>query len=171
MNQNIGKAWYVLMSKPRQDAYAEEQLNNQGYTTYRPLAMREKRFRGKLVKMTESLFSRYMFVELDAENDNWEPIRSTYGVSNFVRFGSLPLSVPESLIRSLQMRENQFQERAIDLDRFKQGDVVVIKSGPFEGLDAIFERYSGEERAILLMNILNEQAKVAVSPIDIYKTA
>jgi len=171
MNQNIGKAWYVLMSKPRQDAYAEEQLNNQGYTTYRPLAMREKRFRGKLVKVTESLFSRYMFVELDAENDNWEPIRSTYGVSNFVRFGSLPLSVPDVLISSLRMREDQFQERAIDLDRFHQGDVVTIKSGPFQGLDAIFERYSGEERAILLMSILNDQAKVAVSPADICKIA
>lgn len=171
MSGNESKAWYVLMSKPRQDAYAEEQLNNQGYTTYRPLAVREKRFRGKRVKVTESLFSRYMFVELDAKRDNWEPIRSTYGVSNFVRFGSMPLSVPDALVNDLRMRENQFQERAIDLDRFHRGEVVTIKSGPFQGLDAIFERYSGEERAILLMNILNEQAKVAVSPADICKTA
>lgn len=171
MNNTKGKAWYLLMSKPRQDAHAEEQLNNQGYTTYRPLAMREKRFRGKLVKVTESLFSRYMFVRLDAENDNWESIRSTYGVANFVRFGSMPLSVPESLVSNLRMRENQFQERAIDLDRFQQGDLIEIRSGPFEGLNAVFERYNGEERAILLMNILNEQTKVAMSPMDLHKTA
>lgn len=171
MVHSESKAWYVLMSKPRQDAYAEEQLNNQGYNTYRPLAVREKRFRGKRVKVTESLFSRYMFVELDAKRDNWEPIRSTYGVSSIVRFGSMPLSVPDALISNLRMREGQFQKRAIDLDRFKQGDVVMIKTGPFEGLDAIFERYNGEERAILLMNILQQQTKVAVSPVDIYKTA
>jgi len=141
MVHSESKAWYVLMSKPRQDAYAEEQLNNQGYNTYRPLAVREKRFRGKRVKVTESLFSRYMFVELDDKRDNWEPIRSTYGVSSIVRFGSMPLSVPDALISNLRMRENQFQERAIDLDRFHQGEVVTIKAGPFQGLDAIFGRY------------------------------
>jgi transcriptional antiterminator RfaH len=171
MNKTNSKSWYVLTCKPRQDAYAEEQLNNQGYTTYRPLAIREQRRRGKVVKVTESLFPRYMFVELDAERDNWSPIRSTYGVSGFVKFGGMPLSVTESLVTNLRNREAQYQDKAIDLDQLQRGDIVTIKGGPFEGLDAIFERYSGEERAILLMNILNEQAKVAVSPADLYKTA
>ena len=168
---NESKSWFVVTSKPRQDAYAEEQLNSQGYNTYRPIAVREQRRRGKLVKVTESLFPRYMFIELDVERDNWSPIRSTYGVSGFVQFGGTPMSVPESLVENLRHREAQYQGRAIDLDRFHKGDVVVIKSGPFEGLNAVFERYNGEERAILLMNILHEQAKVAVSPVDIYKTA
>jgi transcriptional antiterminator RfaH len=171
MNKTNSKSWYVLTCKPRQDAYAEEQLNNQGYNTYRPLAIREQRRRGKLVKVTESLFPRYMFVELDAERDNWSPIRSTYGVSGFVKFGGMPTSAPVGLVTSLKQREAQYQDRAVDLDSFHRGDVVAIKSGPFEGLSAVFERYSGEERAILLMNILNEQAKVAVSPEDIYKSA
>ena len=171
MNQNGCKAWYVLTSKPQKDAYAEEQLNNQGYTTYRPLAMRERRRRGKMVKVTESLFSRYFFIQLDRVEDNWAPIRSTYGVAGFVQFGDLPLSVPDTLIDDLRKRESQFQGKAIDLDRFQRGDVVRISGGPFQGLDAVFERYSGEERAILLMNVLNEQAKVAVSPVDIYKSA
>lgn len=171
MSLNNNKLWYALMSKPQKDAYAEEQLNNQGYTTYRPLAMREKRHRGKVIKVTESLFPRYLFINLDAVNDNWAPIQSTYGVSSLVRFGDLPLSIPDSLIDQLKQQENQFQEKAIDLDRFKQGDIVTIGGGSFEGLNAIFERYSGEERVILFMNILNEQSKVAVPVADIYKTA
>ena len=171
MNQDEYKAWYVLTSKSQKDAYAEEQLNNQGYTTYRPLAMRERRRSGKIIKVTESLFSRYFFIHLDRVEDNWVPIRSTYGVAGFVQFGDLPLSVPDTLISDLRKREGQFQGKAIDLDRFQVGDIVRIGSGPFQGLDAVFKRYSGEERAILLMNILNEQAKVAVSPVDIYKSA
>ncbi len=118
MNKTNSKSWYVLTCKPRQDAYAEEQLNNQGYTTYRPLAIREQRRRGKLVKVTESLFPRYMFVELDTERDNWSPIRSTYGVSGFVKFGGMPTSAPVGLIESLKIREAQYQDRAIDLDCF-----------------------------------------------------
>ena len=171
MNKINSKSWYVLTCKSRQDAYAEEQLNNQGYNTYRPIVIREQRRRGKLVKVTESLFPRYMFVELDTERDNWSPIRSTYGVSGFVQFGGVPASAPVGLVASLKQREAQCQDRAIDLDCFQHGDAVAIKNGPFEGLNAVFERYSGEERAILLMNILNEQAKVAVSSEDIYKIA
>ena len=171
MSLEIQKQWFALMSKPQKDAYAEEQLNNQGYTTYRPLAIRERRRSGKLIKITESLFPRYMFIKLDTVNDNWSPIQSTYGVSGMLRFGELPLSVPESLIDQLKLHENQFQERAVDLDKFQRGDVVTIGSGSFEGLKAVFERYNGEERVILLMNILNEQAKVAVPAADVYKTA
>jgi len=159
------------MSKPQKDAYAEEQLNNQGYTTYRPLAIRERRHRGKVIKITESLFPRYLFINLDAVNDNWAPIQSTYGVSSMVRFGDLPLSVPDTLIDQLRQQESQFQENAIDLDRFQRGDVVSIGNGSFEGLNAVFERYSGEERVILLMNILNAQTKVAIPRVDVYKTA
>ena len=159
------------MSKPQKDAYAEEQLNNQGYTTYRPLAVREQRRRGKVIKVTESLFPRYLFINLDAVNDNWAPIQSTYGVSGMVRFGDLPLSIPHNLIDQLRHQESQFQENAIDLDRFQKGEVVTIGNGSFEGLSAVFERYSGEERVILLMNILNEQSKVAVPAADVYKTA
>lgn len=171
MAQINSSAWYVLTSKPRQEAYAEEQLNNQGYTTYRPLAMRERRRRGKLVKVTESLFPRYLFIQLNRVDDNWAPIRSTYGVSGFVQFGDYPLSVPDGLVSELRQREAQFQEKAIDLDRFHRGDRVIIASGSFQGLEAVFERYSGEERAILLMNVLNEQAKVTVAPADLYKMA
>lgn len=171
MNLNKDKRWYALMSKPLKDAYAEEQLNNQGYMTYRPLATRERRRRGKVIQVTESLFPRYLFINLDTVNDNWGPIQSTYGVSGMVRFGDFPLHVPDKLIEQLKQQESQFQGNAIDLDRFQQGDVVTIGSGSFEGLNAVFERYNGEERVILLMNILNAQTKVAVPKVDVYKTA
>jgi len=171
MNQDDLRAWYLLTSKPRQDAYAEEQLNNQGYVTYRPLAVKKGRHRGKLTKLTESLFPRYLFIKLSRVEDNWAPIRSTYGVAGLVRFGDQPLVVPDLIISDLQKREIYFQEKGLDIDVLKRGDTVTIGAGPFRGLQAVFERYNGEERAILLMNILNEQAKVVVPSADIYQTA
>jgi len=171
MNQDDLRAWYLLTSKPRQDAYAEEQLNNQGYVTYRPLAVKKGRHRGKLIKLTESLFPRYLFIKLSRVEDNWAPIRSTYGVAGLVRFGDQPLVVPDLIISDLQKREIYFQEKGLDIDVLKRGDTVTIGAGPFRGLQAVFERYNGEERAILLMNILNEQAKVVVPSADIYQTA
>jgi len=165
------KDWYVLTSKPRQDAYAEEQLNNQGYVTYRPLAVRNSSHRGKRVKLTESLFPRYLFIRLSRVGDNWAPIRSTYGVAGFVKFGNLPVKVPDSIISDIQKREAYFQDKETSSAGLKRGDRVTIAAGPFKGVQAVFERNCGEERAVLLMNILSQQSKVAVLSDDIYQTA
>jgi transcriptional antiterminator RfaH len=55
-------------------------------------------------------------------------------------------------------------ERAIDLDRFHQGDLVTLTEGPFRGLNGVFMSYDGEERAIILLEILHKQTKLTISP-------
>ena len=163
--------WYLIMSKPHKDAYAEEQLSNQGYTVYRPLISLKKKVRGKLKQVEESLFPRYLFIELKAGVDNWSSIRSTKGVLNIVRFGITPAEVPGSLIQFLKDNENACGEAAVDLNRFTSGEKVLIDSGPFAGLEAVFERYQGDERVIVLLNILNNVAVVNLSATEIDKVA
>lgn len=164
LSQPIERQWYLLTSKPFKDELAEIELSKQGYEVYRPLAQRLRKQRGKLVKKTESLFPRYLFIALSELADNWSPIRSTKGVSQFVRFGLQPAIVPTELILNLKNHEQALSERAIDLDRFHQGDVVILTEGPFRGLNGIFMSYDGEERAIILLEILHKQTKLAISP-------
>ncbi|QTR48483.1 transcription/translation regulatory transformer protein RfaH [Thiothrix litoralis] len=169
MNVETDRNWFLLTSKPHKDEVAEFQLRNQGYDVYRPLAKRLRTHRGKIITKIESLFPRYMFIHLDdGVNDNWAPIRSTTGISSFVRFGTEPARVPEALIRALQEQEAMLGERAIDLDSFHTGDKVVITDGPFRGLDAIFQKYDGQERVIVLLEILHKQTKLALSPAQLY---
>lgn len=78
--------WYLLVTKPHKDAYAEEQLNNQGYTTYRPLINHKKKINSKIKAVESSLSPRYIFIELKKGVDDWSSIRSTRGVLNIVRF-------------------------------------------------------------------------------------
>lgn len=164
MNNSHGKQWYVLTSKPRKDEEAEAQLQNQGYTVYRPLAKRLRKQRNKMVTKVESLFPRYLFIELDQVNDNWGPIRSTRGVQSFVRFGQEPTAIPTSLIQSLREQEDTLGEQAINLDRFQKGDEVIITEGPFQGLTAVFSNYDGEQRAMVLISLL--QQKTTSLPIN-----
>ena len=89
------KNWYLVMTKPREDAHAEQQLLNQNYEIYRPLAKRSRRQRGRMVTVVESLFPRYIFIRLDPEHDNWSSVRYTRGVAGFVRFGALPVCAPQ----------------------------------------------------------------------------
>nr|CAA6829778.1 MAG: Transcription/translation regulatory transformer protein RfaH [uncultured Thiotrichaceae bacterium] len=164
MTLSSQKNWYLLSSKPHKDAQAEAQLDNQGYEVYRPLAQRLKKRRGKMVKMTESLFPRYMFIQLDTVEDNWAPIRSTYGVNQIIRFGNEPTPVPDALITTLKQNEVSLGEKAIDLDRFHKGDQVILTEGPFKGLSGVFLSYNGEERAMILLDVMNTTTRLTTSP-------
>ncbi|MEB4589696.1 transcription/translation regulatory transformer protein RfaH [Candidatus Thiothrix sp. Deng01] len=169
MSVNTDRNWFLLTSKPHKDEVADMHLRNQGYEIYRPLAKRLRPQRGKIVTRIESLFPRYMFIHLDnGINDNWAPIRSTKGINGFVRFGNDPAQVPDELIMGLKAQEAILGERAIDLDRFHTNDKVIIKEGPFRGLEAIFQKYDGEERVIVLLEILHKQTKLAISPAQLF---
>ncbi|MCK5901820.1 MAG: transcription/translation regulatory transformer protein RfaH [Cocleimonas sp.] len=161
--------WYLITTKPHKDSYAEEQLNNQGYITYRPLVKYKKKLKGKLVEINESLFPRYLFIQLKEGTDDWSPIRSTRGVLNIVRFGLKPAKAPASLIEMLKDNERINQEKATHLSQFKAGDQVRIECGSFDGLEAVFEKYNGEERVIVLLNIIQQQAALELSTLDIVK--
>ena len=73
------KKWYLIKTKPRQERIAIANLENQNYNVYCPLA----KINNKIVV----LFPGYIFINLDENEENWSPIRSTKGVLNFVKFG------------------------------------------------------------------------------------
>ena len=165
MNPSIERNWFLLTSKPQKDELAEMHLRNQHYEVYRPLAQRLRKRGNKMVSTIESLFPRYLFIHLDSGiHDNWAPIRSTKGVQGFVRFGVEPAPVPLSLIERLKAQESILGQRVIDLDRYHSGDKVQITDGPYHGLEAIFQKYDGEQRVVVLLNILQKQTKLALSP-------
>jgi transcriptional antiterminator RfaH len=154
--------WYLLTAKPGQDHRAQEQLENQGYTVYRPLARVPRVVRGKRSNRIESLFPRYLFIHLDTESDNWSPIRSTRGVSGFVRFGPWPSVVPDTLVEYLKANEQSFKERVIQINKLKPDMAVRVLGGAFQGCEGILQRVDGEQRALVLLHFLGRQRPVAI---------
>jgi transcriptional antiterminator RfaH len=114
----------------------------------------EKVVRGKRTTVSEPLFPNYLFIEFDPEAIHTTTISSTRGVSHFVRFGTLPATVPSAVIEALQTDAPQ---TLIDPETPQVGDEVIITEGTFEGLRAIFAEPDGETRSMLLLNLLNKQ--------------
>ena len=156
------KYWYLVSTKPQKDSYAQEQLINQGYEVYRPVTNRIKTRANKKVQITESLFPRYLFVRMQNGVDDWGPVRSTRGVAGIVKFGAQPAKVDDSLIDEIKSREKVWGEQTIDKDKFKKGQAVTVTKGPFSGLDAVFASYNGEQRVIVLLNILGNQTPLSM---------
>ena len=162
MTVTTSKRWYLLTAKPNQDRRAVENLENQGYTVYRPLARIPRVIRGKRTYRVESLFPRYLFIHLDTDMDNWSPIRSTYGVAGFVKFGLQPSVVPDALIHYIRRHEREYGERAIEITEFKPDDPIRVTAGPFQGAEGLFQHFDGDGRAMVLLEFLGHQRPMQV---------
>ena len=163
MSDSSGKYWYLITTKPHKDAYAETQLLNQGYDVYRPQAKHLKLNRGKKIEVIGSLFPRYIFISMQEGIDDWGPIRSTLGVQGVVKFGLKPAKISSAVIDEIRSREDDLCNKAIDLDRFQSGQSVRIDKGPFSGLEAVFANYSGEQRVIILLDLLGKQTSLSLN--------
>lgn len=150
------ESWYLLYCKRGQLLRAKDHLERQAVHCFSPMRMAEKTVRGKVSQVEEPLFPDYLFVEFDPENIHTTTISATRGVSHFVRFGSLPTTVPVGVIHGLQQAQSAAQP-AEDIALPQPGDKVLITEGTFEGLQAIFSEPDGEARSMLLLNLLNTQ--------------
>lgn len=149
--------WYVIQCKANESFRAAENLENQGFEVFHPFIQVEKVRQGKLKLIDEPLFPYYLFISLSEVADNWRPIRSTRGVLKLVSFGHQPVRVADELVEMLRERVAPQPE-----DYLKSGDRVIIEEGPFKGLNAIFQSKKGEERVILLLELLHKQQRLEI---------
>lgn len=157
VSRDMTRAWYLIQCKPRQDERAEEHLQRQGYTCYRPQHNRERVLRGQRQLVSESLFPGYLFIQL-GPHDNWAPLRSTRGVNRLVAFGKQPLAVSDALVDQLRQRCDGVPSEPL----LEPGDKVRIGQGPFAELEAIFLAMDGNERVVLLLNLLHREQKLSL---------
>ena len=153
--------WYAIHTKPRQEIIAENNLQRQSFETYLPMIKQLCRRRGKWGNVIEPLFSRYLFVRLNLGIDDISTIRSTRGVSCLVRFGNEPAAVPDAFVDALmKMADEQTGVHLPKKPLFKQGDEITVLEGPFAGLSGIFQVSTGQQRAIILLDILGRAQRV-----------
>ncbi len=154
--------WYVVHTKPRQEQRALENLKNQGFEAWLPLMEVEKLRLGRLAKVIEPMFSRYLFIRLDTTQSNWSPIRYTLGVSKLVTFGNQPAAVPDALVAALQCAPQRAPQYMLN-----PGDEVAFIDGPLRGLKGIFQQRDGELRAMVLIDLLSKPQTIATDLQDL----
>ncbi len=166
------KNWFAVHTQHRKEALAEEHLLRQGYTVYLPQIQETRRLRGAKRKVIVPMFPRYLFVQLDLEKDNTAPIRSTRGAIGLVRFGLKPRALPNQLVEQLMLTEDKATGlHIIKPVEFKFGDKVVVQHGPLAGAEAIYKAKSGQERVVVLMNLLGKQTPTQVAEDSIERVA
>lgn len=161
--------WYLVLTKPRQEKCALENLERQGYQCYLPTFSSEILHQGQLTVTAEPLFPRYLFIRLGHCDSakSWIPIRSTKGVSRLVSFGLEPAKVDAGLIESLRAQEASLRGEPERL--FKSGERVRLTAAPFAGIEGIYQMADGERRAMVLIEMLSRPVALRVSPATLRK--
>ncbi|WP_430414986.1 transcription/translation regulatory transformer protein RfaH [Marinobacter adhaerens] len=150
--------WYALQHKPAQGDRALLHLQNQDIACFYPKISVEKIKGGKRSKKLEPLFPGYMFVNLEQSDPLWSKLRSTRGVLRIVGFANKPAPISDAVIQHIKESLDSVAEQG----GIKPGQAVQLSEGPFEGINAIFQAYDGEERAVVLVNFMQKQQSIRV---------
>jgi transcriptional antiterminator RfaH len=156
--------WYVVHSKPSAEAVAQLNLTRQGYDVYLPRLVQAVRWRQQRRERIVPLFPRYLFLHLREGFQPLGPVRSSVGVSGVVRFGCRYAVVADEVICHLQARADPMTglHRLAVAAPLVAGAAVRIATGPFDGLDGIFQREDGAERVVVLLRLLGQDTPVRV---------
>ena len=161
------KRWYVVYCKPQQDARAEEHLRNQAYEVFRPQVRVRRRHGTRFQLIVESMFPRYLFIRLDDSNQNWAPIRSTRGVSNLVCWGSQIPHVPDFIVDKIRSRLDKNNCVVLMTGDYRPNERLRIVEGPFTGNECLFSSRSGQERIIVLLEIMQQTQRLELSELAV----
>lgn len=156
--------WYVVKTKVRQEAVAEEHLGRQGYSAWLPQIRVEHRSRGSWRQRLEPLFPGYLFVCLESGVHNFSPIRSTRGVANLVSFATRPGAMPDGAVERLQQLYGDEPPAATPL---REGEAVRVARGAFSGWEGVFSATEADERVIIMLEILGQQQFLAFPRDDV----
>jgi len=165
--------WFAVVTKPRQEHIALENLQRQGFECFLPMAENPYQRRSKKHKpIIEPLFPRYLFLKAIANQQNLAPVRSTRGVINMVRFGIELAIVPDAIIRSIKTRINPetglIQIRPVAV---KTGENVRVFDGPLAGVHGVVQEKTGEHRVLILMELLGRPTKVEVDALMLQRVS
>ena len=163
--------WLLLQVKPRQELRALENLERQKGECYCPQIKLEKLSRGNRIQVEEALFPGYLFINAQPEQTGltYTSIRSSRGVSKIVGFGIEPIKIPESLIQQIKQREIEGLTYTKADNLPQAGDKIDIIEGPFKGLQAIYSHTHGQQRSVVLINLLHQQAPITLTNTQIKK--
>jgi transcriptional antiterminator RfaH len=158
----VATQWYTINSKPHQEKRAEFFLKDLGIETFLPLVWDKRVIRRTRRIVVSPLFPGYLFARFNLKEHS-RAVRYARGVRKILEFDSKPAEVDIALIDAI--RENMSECHVVQPSRrWKEGQVVEIVEGPLGGLTAVFIReMPGEQRALLLLQVLGFRAKVIMN--------
>ena len=160
--------WYLLQAKPNAQMLAIENLRRQGFEVFMPKIYTTAKMRGKFVDKLKPLFPGYFFMGTDLSQIPWNSINATRGVSKAVTLDGSYRPVSIQIVEGIRRRcdKKGVMKKINDL---ASGDQIKIERGPFTDFICNVDKMLDDERAFVLISILQQQIRAKVSVSDVIK--
>lgn len=129
---------------------------------------------GKSKKVTKKLFPSYVLVEMVMEDQPWYVVRHTPGVTGFVGSGNHPIPLSDREVDDIMSKIGLSGSKKNDRPSFemnlKKGDVIKVKSGPFEGaVGPIIEVLPEKGKVKFSVSVFGRDTLVEIDYVEIDK--
>ena len=151
-------SWIVVTLKPNQSKRAEENLLNQGFTTFFPKIT----YPANEQLVTKDLFTGYGFIQF-TEHEKLLSINSTKGVSKVMRINDSIPQLADSVIEDINKQLSNLNSQFAIQRPFKTNDKVWIKLNILNNQEAEVMNVSNKKDSQkVLLKILNSSQVVWV---------
>ena len=142
--------WYVIYTKPRNEKKVAERLQQIGITVYCPMITMMKQWSDRKKKVQLPLLNSYVFVCL--EDKEREKVFQVSGVVRYLFWLGKPAIVREEEILALQegLKETM---TSFEVKGIKVGDLLPIRSGPFQGKEGVIEQINKNSLQLVLTEL------------------
>jgi transcriptional antiterminator RfaH len=135
--ETSGKVWFALYTKPHKEYLVRDLLCRQGCEVYLPEVAVAVRRRDR--RECKPFFPHYLFARLVPGSEAMARARWTPGLRAIVSADGQAIPVPDEVIGHIR-RRLATMEMGRPEEPFRKGEAVRVQRGPFEGLDAVFDR-------------------------------
>jgi transcriptional antiterminator RfaH len=158
--------WAVVKAQPHRERVAVENLERQGFRTYCPVILRQRRRGRQMQPVPKPLFPGYLFVRLDPDVQPWRPMLSTLGVRTVICSGERPSLIEDAFVEGLKVREHDGV--IVHPDRpYQVGQQVRMAGGAFDGLVATVIGMREKDRLTVLLQLLSRAVRVELGAQDL----
>ncbi|MBO0662450.1 transcriptional activator RfaH [Jiella sp. MQZ9-1] len=163
---------YAVHCRAGRESRAVANLERQAFDVFLPLLRSRQIRNGRASDVLRPLFPSYIFVSFDPAATAWRRINGTFGVKRLVTLGDAPQPVDPAFMTMLRHAcDDQGVFSFRNASGFRQGERVMLASGPLAEMVGTIEAMSGTNRALLLLSILGRSTRVSVTLDDLRKIA
>lgn len=164
-------SWFAVYTNIRCERRAELGLKEAGYQTCYPVLKKwVRRPGGRKAPAERPLFARYIFVGVDLQRRDIEPIRNVDGVERIVSkdgtpYGA-PASIPAAVVSDLRLAmlrgDFDYTAKRRPAVTFAPGTHVRVAEGPFEGFVGKVKAADSDKRVEILLELFKRHATAIV---------
>lgn len=150
--------WYAIYTKPRHEKKVALELGKINIEAYLPLKTTLRQWSDRKKKVSEPLFSCYVFVRIKPAD--YYKVLNTPGVVRYITFEGKAVPIPEKqiqLIKNLLEYELETPEQAVFVHT---GDQVEVIAGPMLGIRGEMVELAGKKRIIIQIKEISKSILV-----------